>query len=174
MKRLVLLIPALLLCLSLFAQWSTDAANPNVIDNTTSAQAMPKTAVTPEGNTWFGWFNMDPATNNYQIWLQLYNPQGTAIWQTPLLVSSHTSATWLTDWDMTSDMFGNAIMVWQDIRLGTSNAVAYKISQAALLSSGQMGSCSPMTPPPITAICPPLASPRRTTGISLPGSTLPL
>ncbi len=126
MTRTLLTVILVVLCLGLYAQWSTDAANPTMIYNLTSAQVLPKTAISCGGVTWIAW--MDNTTGNYNTYLQRLDINGAPAWATPLLVSSHPTMSWLTEWDMSCDPCCNAVLVFQDIRLGTNNVVAYKIS----------------------------------------------
>jgi len=126
MSKLIIAVFFLTLCFGLYAQWSTNAANPNQIYALTSAQVLPKTSVTSGGITWIAW--MDNTTGNYNTYLQKLNLLGAPEWTTPLLVSSNPTMTWLTEWDMDSDNAGNAVLIFQDIRLGTNNVVIYKIS----------------------------------------------
>lgn len=126
MSKLIIAVFFLILCFGLLAQWSTNASDPNQICNLTSAQVLPKTAVTSGGITWIAW--MDNTSGNYNTYLQKLNLLGVPEWTSPLLVSSNPTMTWLTEWDMDSDNEGNAVMVFQDIRLGTNNVVIYKIS----------------------------------------------
>lgn len=126
MTRTLFIIILVTLCLGLNAQWSTNAANPNLIYNGTSAQVMPKTAITDNGDTYMSW--LDNSQGSYYTYLQRLNTAGTAEWATPLVVSNHTTDTWTTDWDIDADPSGNAVLTIQDLRLGTNNVVAYKIA----------------------------------------------
>ncbi|MDO8899491.1 MAG: hypothetical protein Q7V19_17695, partial [Bacteroidales bacterium] len=67
---------------------------------------------------------------NYNVRLQKLDSQGNMLWPVNgILISSHPSMTWLTDWDMTCDNENHAILTWQDIRSGgNNNIVAYRIS----------------------------------------------
>lgn len=125
------------LWVGLFAQWSTDAANPFQIYNGTAAQVMPKTVVTSNEYTWIAW--MDNSAGNYNTYLQKLNPPGAATWLAPLLVSSHPTMTWLTEWDIDCDPDGNAVLVFQDTRQTTNNVVAYKISPEGTFLWGNDG-----------------------------------
>jgi hypothetical protein len=137
MTRTIIVFFLVVLCVGLYAQWSTDAANPFQIYNGTAAQVMPKTAVTSNEYTWIAW--MDNTTGNYNTYLQKLNQQGSAEWLAPLLVSSHPTMTWLTEWDIDSDPNGNAVLVFQDIRQAANNVVAYKISPEGTFLWGNDG-----------------------------------
>lgn len=137
MNRTLLVIILVVLSFGLYAQWSTNAANPTQICNLTNAQVMPKTAVSCGGVTWIAW--MDNTTGNYNTYLQRLDINGVAQWTNPVLVSSHTTMTWLTEWDMSCDAACNAVLVFQDFRLGTNNVVAYKVSPQGDFLWGQNG-----------------------------------
>ncbi len=127
MQRILLVLVSLVLCLGLYAQWSTNAANPNQIYNGTNAQVMPKTAVTNDGKTWIAW--MDNTSGNYNTYAQLLDFMGAPVFTTPVLVSNHTTMSWLTEWDVDSDPYGNLILCFQDLRNVTNNVVIYKLTQ---------------------------------------------
>lgn len=137
MNRTLLAFILVVLCCGLSAQWSTNAANPNLISDQTSAQVLPKTAITVGGITWIAW--MDNSTGNYNTYLQRLDVLGMPQWTSPLLVSGNPTMSWLTEWDIDSDPDCNAVLVFQDIRLGTNNVVAYKISPLGDFLWGQNG-----------------------------------
>jgi hypothetical protein len=137
MNKILPAILSLILCQGLFAQWSSDPANPNQIYSQTSAQVMPKTAITADGHTWIAW--LDNSTGNYNTYLQRLDFLGVPEFATPLLVSNHTTASWTTDWSMDCDPSGNAILCFQDFRLGPNNVVIYKISPGGLFLWGADG-----------------------------------
>lgn len=137
MNRILLVALTAVFCIGLYAQWSMDASAPNQIYNLTNAQVMPKTAITPGGMTWIAW--MDNTTGNYNTYLQKYDLMGYPCWTAPLLISDNTTMTWLTEWDIDCDTAGNAMLTFQDIRLGTNNVVVYKISPDAAFLWGEDG-----------------------------------
>lgn len=137
MKHLYITLLITFVWIGLYAQWSTDAAAPNLIDNTMAAQVMPKTAITPDGNTYMAW--IDNSTGGYRVYLQRLTVSGATQWTTALLVSSHPQMTWLTEWDITSDNDGNAILAFQDIRNVTNNVYVYKVSPTGVFLWGADG-----------------------------------
>lgn len=123
-----------------FGQWSTDPLNPNPVAAFNAEQVIPKVAIAPSGNTYLCRF--DNSGGSYKVYLQLFSPQGEALWTAPagLLVSENAQMSWLTDYEMTVDAEGNAVIVFQDIRnAGVNNVYAYKISPAGTFLWGANG-----------------------------------
>ncbi len=129
MKHLCLLVLACLVWTTVCAQWSVDPQSPNLIAGYPGDQSMPKVAITTSGNTYICRF--DNSSGGYKVYLNLLSREGNALWTDPngLLVSEHAQMSWLTEYDLTVDNDGNAVIVFQDIRnAGANNVVAYKIS----------------------------------------------
>ena len=129
MKNVFAYLIASLLLSGLCAQWSVDAQNPNLIAGFPAEQVMPKVAVCENGNTYICRF--DNNGGSYKVYLNLLAVDGTPVGTTPqgVLISEHNQMTWLTEYDLTVDNDGNAVIVFQDIRnSGVNNVVAYKIS----------------------------------------------
>ena len=140
MKKAFLMSLLLLACMAVFAAWSTDPMAPSLIAGFTGEQVIPKAAVTPSGNTYICRF--DNSSGGYKVWLNYLDYAGDPIWTNPegLLVSDNPSMTWLTDYDMTIDNDGNAVIVFQDIRnVGVNNVFAYKISPQGTFLWGEDG-----------------------------------
>jgi len=128
MKNTVLVLLLVMFC-ALSAQWSNDPEMNNRISYLGGDQAIPKTAQFPDGSCYFGWWSND--TGNYNMRLQYLDSDGNEVWeQSGMLVSDHTQMSWLTEWDMTVDLEGNAILALNDIRVaeGQLDIIAYKIS----------------------------------------------
>lgn len=116
-----------MLFLGAIAQWPSDHTQNLKLTNIVEEQVIPKIARSPNGNYYVGFFSLE--NGNYVVRLQLLSSQGNILWQNNgILISSHPSMTWLTDWDMTADADNHAVLVWQDIRTGNNNIVAYRIS----------------------------------------------
>jgi len=61
--------------------------------------------------------------------LQKLDVYGNKLWaEDGLLISNHTAMSWLTDWDMAIDGDDCAIITFQDVRTGSNNIFAYRIS----------------------------------------------
>jgi len=131
MKAQILFLTLLILGSMLWGQWTETSDTPNVISGGLGEQVMPKTAITADGKVYVCRFD-NSSGGNYNVYLQLFSQQGELQWQT--LVSDHTSMSWLTDYDMTVDNSGNAVIVFQDIRaLGVNNVYVYKVTPGGTL-----------------------------------------
>ncbi len=132
----VMLLP--LIPLTALPQWSTSAAVNNAICTLSGEQAIPKVAVCPNGDTYIGYFSNE--SGNYNVRLQRLDMAGNTMWAADgILVSGHPQETWLTDWDMCADPANHAILVFNDIRTGNTNVVAYRISPAGTFVWGADG-----------------------------------
>lgn len=137
MKRLFLLL-ALLMVLPLAAQWSNDSATNTLIGNIGGEEDIPKICTTPDGGYWIAWFSNE--NGNYNVRAQLLDSDGSAVWTTPILVSSHTQMTWLTEWQTACDPNGNLVLVFQDTRYHEDcDVIAYCISRQGNFLWGQDG-----------------------------------
>jgi hypothetical protein len=129
MKRILsLLLIAFFLCPSLLAQWSDNPSLNLRVTSLPGEEVIPKVGFGPNGDYYIAYFSSE--SGNYNVRLQRYDSNGNRLWQeNGLLISSHPSMSWLTDWDMAVDHEDHAILTWQDIRLGgENNTVAYRIS----------------------------------------------
>ncbi|HMM12846.1 MAG TPA: T9SS type A sorting domain-containing protein [Bacteroidales bacterium] len=127
MKTSIFILLFVLVSSMAVAQWPSDPALNIKLTNLTGEQVIPKIARSPNGNYYIGYFTLE--NGNYGVRLQLLSSQGNVLWQdNGIVVSTHPSMTWLTDWDMTADADNHAILVWQDVRTGNNNIVAYRIS----------------------------------------------
>jgi len=129
MKRILpLLLIAFFLCPSLMAQWSDNPSLNLQVTSLPGEDVIPKVGFGPNGDYYIAYFSSE--SGNYNVRLQRYDSQGNRLWQeNGLLISSHPSMSWLTDWDMAVDHENHAILSWQDIRQGgENNTVAYRIS----------------------------------------------
>jgi len=113
---------------TLYAEWSSDPSINTVVCNLSGEDAIPKVVAGPTGDIYIGYFSS--AEGNYNVRLQRYNSAGNSQWvANGILISDHTSMSWLTDWDMTVDQDNYAILTFQDIRnAGNNNVYAYRIS----------------------------------------------
>ena len=139
MKRITKIFTLLFLTSNIaFAQWSNNATVNNAICSLAGEQAIPKVATCPNGDTYIGYFSNE--SGNYDVRLQRLDSQGNELWASGgILISSNASMTWLTDWDMTTDVNNHCVMTWQDIRNGNNNAYAYRISPAGSFVWGTNG-----------------------------------
>lgn len=140
MKKNVLIILACFFATGFFAEWSIDPDAPTLIAGYAGEQVMPKAAIAPNGYTYISYF--DNSTGGYKVYLKLYDLHGNSVWpaEEGLLVSAHSQMTWLTEYDLDTDLQGSAVIVFQDIRnTGVNNVVAYKANQNGDLTWGPDG-----------------------------------
>ena len=133
MKALKIIIPITLLLFILnnksSAQWSADPSLNTEISIESGEQVIPKivTSTSYPGISYVSWFSNE--SGNYNVRLQKLDVYGNKLWADDgLLISSHTAMGWLTDWDMAIDGDDCAIITFQDIRTGSNNIFAYRIS----------------------------------------------
>jgi PKD repeat protein len=143
MRRLyVLLISSVLMlvcCVPILnAQWTSDPAENTVITTMSGEQALPKIAVDTSGYTYVSWFSNE--IGNYDVRLQRLDSNGNALWtEDGILVSGESQDTWITDYDLTVDPSGYAVITFTDIRTGQSNPVGYRISPTGTMMWGATG-----------------------------------
>ena len=125
--------------IALYAEWSSDPAINTVVCNLPGEDAIPKVVAGPTGDIYIGYFSS--AEGNYNVRLQRYDSAGNPQWEANgILISDHTSMSWLTDWDMTVDQDNYAILTFQDIRnAGNNNVYAYRISSDGSFMWGSDG-----------------------------------
>ena len=110
------------------SQWSVDPAESLRVTELGGDQATPKVIPAANGNFYVAWFS-NPDTQNYNVMMQHYDAAGNALWdENGLVISDNPSDSWITDYILTIDEESNAIIIFQDIRIGTNNLFAYKIS----------------------------------------------
>lgn len=128
---------ALLLTLSSNAQWSSDTEQNTTINNAAGPNYVPKIRTTIDGNFFISWFGGD---GNLNMNLQLLDFNGNELWETNgIIVSNHTQNTFVTDYDLTTDMGGNAVIAFTDVRNGLTNTMVYKVSQSGEFLFGENG-----------------------------------
>ncbi|MCF7912055.1 MAG: T9SS type A sorting domain-containing protein [Candidatus Cloacimonetes bacterium] len=139
MRRLIFI--GLVLCFALMqADWSENPEFNNQISSLAGDQTIPKIAQNPDGSCYIGWWSN--ATGNYNMRLQYIDADGNIVWdENGILVSDNTQMSWLTDWDMTIDHDGNAIMAFNDIREGEEqlDIFGYKITPEGEFAWGADG-----------------------------------
>ncbi len=128
-----------MLVLHASAQWSDDPAVNLQLSFQDGEQVIPKVALCPNGDYYIGYFALE--SGNYNVYLHRLDNSGNKLWgDNGILISSHPSMTWLTDWEITADHESHALLSWQDIRLNeNNNIVAYRISPDGDFVWGQDG-----------------------------------
>jgi PKD repeat protein len=120
------------------AEWTSNPAQNTAISTANGEQALPKIAVDSNGSAYVSWFSTE--TGNYNVRLQRLDRDGNALWgQNGKLVSNQPQDTWITDYDLTVDPSGYAVITFTDIRTGQSNPVGYRISPDGDMMWGQTG-----------------------------------
>jgi hypothetical protein len=110
-------IITLLLAAAAFGQWPTSPDTNLVICDRTGEQTLPKVRTTPDGGCYISWY--DNSSGNYDMYLQRLDMNGVPQWPANgLLISNHPQETWITDYDMTVDSEGTAVLAFNDIRDG--------------------------------------------------------
>jgi len=140
-------MPCRLVCLCLFlgtlslsAQWVDDPTVNNQIAHLSGGNDEPKMACLPDGSCYVGWYHNVAGPINFEIRLQYLNPLGEPQFGADgLLISAHENDTSTTGWDMIADSSGNAVMVFPDLRTGSHNLFAYRISPAGAFLWGADG-----------------------------------
>lgn len=138
MKPIFVILLAFL-CVNLLAQWSMDAAAPTLIAGGAGDQSLPKVAITADNNVYISRF--DNSTGSYKAMLNYFSPTGANHWIDPLGIQlpGNVNDSWLTDYDMTADQDGNAIICLQDVRNGVNNVYVYKVLASGQQAWGQNG-----------------------------------
>ncbi len=122
----------------LFSEWSSDPSENTRLSDLSGDQELPKIAVCTNGDIYISWFSNE--SGNYNVRLQRLDADGNEIWEhNGLLVSSHPSMSWLTDYDLAVDNENCAILTFQDERTGATNIYAYRISSEGEFLWGEDG-----------------------------------
>jgi hypothetical protein len=141
MKTLSLFISLIVLLTgntTLYAQWTSNPLENTSVAGTTGEQALPKIATDSNGFIFVSWFTTE--TGSYNVRLQRLDSDGIALWgQNGILVSSEPQDTWITDYDLTVDPEGHALITFTDIRTGDNNPVAYRVSPSGEMMWGATG-----------------------------------
>jgi len=125
---------------ALRAEWPDDPAVNLVIGDRPDMQAQPKVAATPDGGCYIGW--IDPASGNYDTYLQRLDAAGNVQWaHNGLLISGHPQMSMLTDWCLVADAAGNAVLTFSDLRDGDTqpDIQAYKVGPGGEMLWGPDG-----------------------------------
>ncbi|HNX44241.1 MAG TPA: T9SS type A sorting domain-containing protein [Bacteroidales bacterium] len=138
MKKLTLIIALLALATLADAQWQSNAALNTPIGVYSGEQVVTKVATHSSGITYYAWFSLEGG--NYNVRLQKTDVYGNiAFGSAGLLVSNHTSDSWITDFDMTVDNDTCAVIAFQDIRTGNNDVFAYRVSPSGEMLWGNDG-----------------------------------
>lgn len=105
------------------AQWDAPSANTPVRVAAGVEAVTPLSAPGPVGSTYISWF--EQAGSGYVLRMQRLDADGVAMWDPQgLLVSEQPQNSALFRYDLGTDLYGNAIVAFQDERTGTLDIVA--------------------------------------------------
>lgn len=126
-------------CVPVFSQWNSNTAVNTLVCDTTGEQSVTKLALSPDGSTYYSWF--DSRNGSYAVYIQRLDIYGVKMFlPAAILVSNNLQNSSLVDWDMIADNNNNAIVTFTDIRSGgTINPFAYMISPAGAMLWGANG-----------------------------------
>ena len=128
MKKLyVILVMVILFPLLVMSQWSNNPSINTTLIDTTGWNILPKVATCLNGDSYISWFSAI-GDLNFHVLMQKYDKDGYRKWTNDLVVSAHPTMTWVSDYNLIVDDEGNAVLVNQDLRSGSNNVYAWKIS----------------------------------------------
>lgn len=128
---------ALFISLLTNAQWTSDTESNTTINDAAGANYVPKIRTTSDGKFFISWFGGE---GNLNMNMQLLDFNGNEFWATNgMVVSGQTQNSFVTDYDLTTDMDGNAVVAFTDVRNGITNTMVYKVSQSGEMLFGENG-----------------------------------
>ncbi|MCF8240835.1 MAG: T9SS type A sorting domain-containing protein [Melioribacteraceae bacterium] len=126
--KIFLTIILSLFYVTIFSQWTDDPSQNTPVAQIGGDQTIPKMQLASDGSSYYSWY--DDRDGNYSMYMQRLDSSGNPAWEeNGILISSHPQNSWLTDYDLTVDKSGNAILVFNDVRDGGDwDMFVYKIS----------------------------------------------
>jgi len=126
-KHQLIFSTIILFPLPAISQWSHNpSVNTRLIDST-GWNVLPKIATCLSGYSYIAWFSAI-GDLNFHVMMQRFDKNGYRKWANDLVVSAHPTMTWVSDYNMIVDDEGNAVLVTQDLRSGSRNVYACRIS----------------------------------------------
>ncbi|TSA27023.1 MAG: T9SS C-terminal target domain-containing protein [Bacteroidetes bacterium] len=120
MKSFVLFYLACLIVLTGQAQWTSDPAVNTIVAGSGMDHTFPKIASAPNGDFFIASWREVSTNINYEMWLQRINHEGYPQWGADgFQISNQPCRTWLSDYALTVDQAGNALIAIEDMRGGT-------------------------------------------------------
>ena len=101
------------------AQWSSDPSQNLLAVDRAGEQTQPKLAPTADGGFYLGWFDNDPDGSpafGYDVYVQRFDSAGVEQWAHDGVLVADLGLSSTTDWDLTTDSAGNALLTFQDDR----------------------------------------------------------
>ena len=123
------------------AQWVNNPAENTIINSSAGAHYVPKVATTPNGNYYFSWYG---GFSNLNMNLAYFDHDGVSIWNSSMIVSSHSQNSWVDDYTLLADLEGNAIIIFSDTRNGNKDVVVYKVDSEGNQLWGEDGIVFPI------------------------------
>ncbi len=119
---------AVLLCSALcHGQWSSNPAVNLAIANRPNAQVQPKIRVRPQGDCYVSW--LDDAAGGYDLYLQRLSAAGVEQWAHNGVLVADTSFSSTTDYDMTLDGAGAALLTTRTDGTGAVQIGAFRYQE---------------------------------------------
>lgn len=135
-------ITLLLIPVISFSQWVNDPAENTIINDASGAHYVPKIAVTPDGNYFFSWYG---GLSNLNMNLAYTDHSGISLWDNDMIASAFPQNSWVDDYTLLSDLEGNAIIIFSDIRNGNKDVVVYKVDSLGNQIWGEDGIVFPVS-----------------------------
>ncbi|MEO8276216.1 MAG: hypothetical protein ABI639_08340 [Thermoanaerobaculia bacterium] len=110
------------------ALWSSDPAHNLVIADGASEQVQPKIVPLADGGFYVSWF--DNSTGGYDVRLQRLSASGTELWAHNGVLVADRGLSSTTDYGLSVDAAGNALLAFNDDSQPTERIVAAKFSPA--------------------------------------------
>jgi len=139
-KKLLPFTFLLLFSAGLVAQWTNNPQVNMVICDITGHQVCSKLALNNQTGTGFiSWFS-HTGNDQYDVYMNTLNKDGILLWgDEGLMISDNPTMTWVTFYGLIIDDDNCAVLTNQDIRTGSSNAYAYRISPDGDFLWGEQG-----------------------------------
>jgi len=120
------------------AQWNNDPAQNSIVADTTGSQIMPKAVKCKDGSSYVSWF--DTRGGSYYLYMQKLSAKGVREWgNNGILISDKPQNSFLSDYALECDKTNNAVIAFTDVRTGSQDVVAYKISPLGKFLWGKDG-----------------------------------
>lgn len=123
-------------------QWSPNPATNTSVADGPSEQAQPKIAPTSDGGCYLSWFDSDPNGSpafGYDVRLQRLDAAGRALWPHGGVLIADRGFSSTQDYDLDTDLFGNALLAFRDDRQGGTQITAAKVDPSGAQLWGATG-----------------------------------